>query len=154
MPNGGTPEIIQSEAQAMRAKQDRRLQGLLRIAAGALIAFLSIGTIAVAASDDLASATAVVVFGVAAVLGIVLVAIEAIVAYRWKEGPDIAKLLRVYRRRRPSEPSLRIGLVVALRKDYDNNDRALRTVRGLVLLQAVIAFGGLIVLLLGLLELV
>ena len=148
MPNGGTPKIIQDEAQAMRAKQDRRLQGMLRIAAGALIAFLSIGTIAVAASDDLAPATAVVVFGV------VLVIIEAIVAYRWKEGPDIAKLPRVYRRRKPSEPSLRIGLVVALRKDYDNNDQTLRTVRGLVLLQAVVAFGGLIVLLLGLLELV
>ena len=144
MPNGGTPEIILHEAQAMRAKQDRRLQGMLRIAAGALIAFLSVGTIAVAASENLAPATAVVVFGVAGVLGAVLVAIEAIVAYKWKEGPDIAKLLRLYRRRRPTEQGLRIGLVAALRKDYDNNDRTLRTVRGLVLLQAVAAFGGLL----------
>ena len=80
MPNGSTPELILNEARELRRKQDSRLQGLQRLAAAALITLLSAGTIAVAAADDLAPATVVVVFGAA-----IAVAALAILLFGFRE---------------------------------------------------------------------
>ena len=118
MPNGSTPELILNEARELRRKQDSRLQGLQRLAAAALITLLSAGTIAVAASDDLAPATVVVVFGAAIALAVGLAAVE-IVTRKWQEGPNINQLLRLYQRHRPPLPQLQLALINALRRDYD-----------------------------------
>lgn len=153
MPNGNTPEIILHEARDKRSKQDGHLQGMRRIAAGALIAFLSVGTIAVAASEQLAPSTAVVVFTFAGLLTVVLVAIEAIISYKWQEGPTIARLRKVYRRRRPTAAQMQLGLINSLNSDYIANKRVLNRVRALVLGQTAIALVGLLILLLAFREL-
>ena len=82
-----TPEIIQQQAAEMRAKQDSNLQRLLRTATGALIVFLSVGTIAVAADDELAPSTAIAVFVFAGIAAVGLTVVEIMVAHQWKEGP-------------------------------------------------------------------
>lgn len=151
--DGETPAIIQSEAREMRSKQDRKLENLLRFATGALLVYLSIGTIAVAASDTHAPATAGVVFSFAGILALGLVIIGAIVSDRWKEGPDIKQLLSVYRTRQPTAAQLHIALTIALDDDYDNNHKTLRYVRAVVAVLAATAFFGLLILLAGLNEL-
>ena len=152
MPNGSTPELILQEARDKRSKQDSQLQALLRMATGALIVVLSAGTIAVAVSQDLAPDAAVVVFGAALLLGLNLVAIE-ITAHNWKDGPSIGRLVSLYRRRRPSVLQVQVALINRLRRDHDHNDRTLKRIRRLVALQALIAFVGILVLLLGFYEL-
>lgn len=144
--HGTTPEIILDEAREMRSKQDRKLQSLLRIATGALIVFLSIGTIAVAASEALAPSTAVVVFVVSGAVAAGLVIIEGMVSYRWQEGPDIEELLDVYRTRQPTSAQLRLALTIALNHDYGNNDKTLRHVRAGVAIISALAFVGLLIL--------
>ena len=151
-PDGAAPEIILDEAREMRSKQDRKLQSLLRIATGALVVFLSIGTIAVAASEALAPSTAIVVFIFAGALAVGLVVIEGMVSYRWQEGPDIDDLLDVYRTRQPASTPLRLALTVALSHDYHNNDKTLRHVRAGVAVIAALALVGLLLLLIGLHE--
>lgn len=152
MVNGSTPELILHEARELRRKQDSRLQGLQRLAAVALITLLSAGTIAVAASDDLAPATVVVVFGTAIALAIGLAVVE-VVARKWQEGPNIDQLLDLYRRRQPSVLQLQMALIKALRRDYDDNEGTLRKVRFVVVFQAATAVAALAILLLGFREL-
>ena len=152
MPDQGTPELILHEARAKRAKQDGQLQALLRLATGALIVSLSAGTIAVAVNQDLAAAAAVIAFGAVILLGLNLVAIE-IAAHNWKDGPSIARLVSLYRRRRPSRLQLQIVLISRLHRDYDHNTKTLKRVRQLVALQALIAFLGIVILLFGFYEL-
>ena len=151
-PNGSTPELILNEARELRRKQDSRLQGLQRLAAAALITLLSAGTIAVAASDDLAPATVVVVFGAAIALAVGLAAVE-IVTRKWQEGPNINQLLRLYQRHRPPLPQLQLALINALRRDYDKNEDTLRKVRFIVVFHAAIAVAALAILLFGFREL-
>ena len=154
-PVGGdrAPEIIQQQATEMRTKQDNSLQRLLRIATGALIVFLSVGTIAVAADDQLAPSTAVVVFVFAGAAAVGLTIIEIMVAYRWKEGPDIDQLLDIYRGSHPSETDLRLALTIAMTIDYDLNDKTIRHVRAAAAAVALTVFVGLLILIAGLYEL-
>lgn len=148
----GTVALILEEARTKRDKQDRQLQALLRLATGALIVVLSAGTIAVAVNQDLAANAAVIAFGAVILLGLNLVAIE-ITAHNWNDGRSIANLVTIYRRRRPSLLQLQIILISQLRRDYDHNKKTLRRVRQLVALQALIAFVGIVILLLGFYEL-
>lgn len=148
MADGGTPQLILHEARELRRKQDSRLRGLQRLAAAALVTLLSAGTIAVAASDDLAPATVVVVFGAAITLAVGLAVVE-IVTRRWQEGPNIDQLLKLYRHRRPTLLQLQIALIKALQRDYDDNEGTLRKVRFVVVFQAAVAVVALAVLLLG-----
>ena len=151
--DGDTPAVIFDQAREMRSKQDHKLHSLLRIATGTLIVFLSIGTIAVAASEDLAPSTAVVVFSFAGVVATGLVGIEGIVSHRWREGPDIEKLLEIFRTHRPTGTQLRLALTVALNHDYKNNNETLRRVRIWITILTAVAFAGLLVLVAGLQEL-
>lgn len=148
MSNGNTPQLILEEARELRHKQDARRQGLQRLAAAALITLLSAGTIAVAASDDLAPVTVMVVFGAAIALAVGLAAVE-IVSRNWQEGPNIGQLLRLYRHQRPTLHQLQIALVKALRRDYNRNEDTLRRIRFIVVLQATIAVAALVILMFG-----
>ena len=152
MPAQGTAELILEEARTKRDKQDRQLQALLRLATGALIVVLSAGTIAVAVNQDLAAHAAVIAFGAVILLGLNLIAIE-ITAHNWKDGPSIAWLVSLYRRRRPSLLQLQVVLISRLRRDHAYNKKTLRRVRQLVAVQALIAFLGIVILLLGFYEL-
>lgn len=152
MPDGTTSQLILEEARDQRAKQDGELRSLLRLATGALIVVLSAGAIAVTVSQDLAPHAAVVVFGTALLLGLNLVTIE-VVAHSWQVGPGIDGLITLYRRRRPDSQQLQVALVGWLRRDYYHNDKTLRRIRYLVVLQTLIAFTGILVLLLSFYEL-
>ena len=144
-----TPEIIQQQAAEMRAKQDSNLQRLLRTATGALIVFLSVGTIAVAADDELAPSTAIAVFVFAGIAAVGLTVVEIMVAHQRKEGPDVENLLEVYRIKDPSETEMRLALTVAMRLDYDLNARTIRRVRAGVATVVFTVFVGLLVLIAG-----
>ena len=145
MPSGDPTELILDHAREKRFQQDAQLQGLLRVATGALVVVLSAGTIAVAASEALAPSTAVVVLSFACILGLNLLCIEFI-AHRWKDGPRIRRLLDVHRLHRPTLPQLQDALGSALDEDHEYNDKTLRRLRWLVLLQAAVVFAGLVIL--------
>ena len=152
MVSGDALELIHHKAEDLRRKQDSKLQRLLRLATTAPIVTLSAGTVAVAVSEDLAAAAAVIVFGTAIALGVVLFAIEALAA-GWREGPSINELIEVFHDRRPSRQQLQLSMIVTLRGDHTRNDKILISIRGLVILQGLITFAGLSTLLLGFREL-
>ena len=141
--------LILHEQRVLRDKQDARLRALLRLAGGILTVFLTTGTIAVAVSADLAAATGAIVFAIALVLGIVLVPIEG-ATHRWKEGPDIEDLVQEFHHGGRSGAELELALAVLASEDYETNGRVLRRVRVLAAMQALVAFGGIAVLLGGL----
>ncbi len=151
---GDVPAIIQREAIAMRSRQDRKLQELLRIATGSLVVFLTIGTIAVAAADAIAPSTATVVLAFAGMIAVGLVVIQVMIASRWREGPKIEVLLEANERIRPSDDELRLALTRTMRVDHEGNQRTLRSVRAGVAVVLALAFLGLLTLLVGLQELV
>lgn len=109
---------------------------------------MSAGTVAVAASDDLAPATVVVVFGAAITLAVGLAAVE-IVTRKWQEGPNIDQLLELCWRRRLTLLQLQVALIKTLQRHYDDNEDTLRRVRFVVVFQAAVAIVALAVLLLG-----
>jgi len=152
MTGGDTLELIHHKAEDLRRKQDSQLQRLLRLATTAPIVALSAGTIAVAVSEDIAAAAAVIVFGTAIALGVVLVAIEAF-ASGWREGLSIRRLLQVLHDRRPTRQQLQLSMIVALREDHTRNDKILISVRVLVILQGLVTFAGISALLLEFREL-
>lgn len=142
--------LILHEQRTLREMQDAQLRALLRLAAGILTVFLTTGTIAVAVSAELAAAAGVVVFAIVLVLGIVMVPIEG-VTHRWKVGPDTEDLVQRFHHGGRSSKELELALVVLAREDYETNDRILHRVRVLAAMQATVAFGGISVLLGGLL---
>ena len=152
MPAEGTPDLVLHELRDMRRKQDGQLDGLRRLATGALIIELTAGTIAAAVNTVLAPHTAVIVFGAAILLGANLVAIE-IAASRWREGPNIDRLIRYFRQERPSLQRMQLALMKSTRSDYNRNERTLARIRYLVFVQAVLAFAPVAILLYGLREL-
>ena len=152
MNSGDTLELIHHKAEDLRRKQDSQLQRLLRLATTAPMVALSAGTVAVAVSEDLAAAAAVIIFSTAMALGVVLVAIEAFAA-GWREGPSINELLEDFRVRRPTRQQLQISMIIALRGDHTRNGKILISVRGLVILQGLVVLAGLSTLLLGFREL-
>ncbi len=146
--------LILREQRELRDKQDAKLRALLRLAGGTLTVFLTTGTIAVAVfKDDLAVLTAIIVFVVALVLGLSMIPIEGI-AHRWQAGPDVDDLLKLFHQPRRTPEELVLALVIAARDDYRRNDAALRRTRGLVAIQACMAFSGIAVLLGGLVAVV
>lgn len=152
MVNGDTLELIHHKAEELRRKQDSQLERLLRLATTAPMVALSAGTVAVAVSEDLAAAAAVIIFSTAMALGVILFAIEAFAA-GWREGPSINELLEDFRERKPTRQQLQISMIVALRGDHTRNDKILISVRGLVILQSLVILAGLSTLLLGFREL-
>lgn len=152
MPNSDALALMLDQARHARLRQDDSLQALRNTATGALIVLLSAGTIAVAASETLAPATVVVVFYFALGLGVNLLCIE-FVAHGWKDGPTIATLLEHVHDPQSTLEQIQIALLNTLNGDHDLNKRTMKKVRWLVFLQALIAFMGLGILLLGFREL-
>ena len=151
MPNSDALALMLDQARHARLRQDDSLQALRNTSTGALIVLLSAGTIAVAASERLAPATVVVVFSFALGLGANLFCIECI-AHGWRDGPTIAALLGHVHDRSTLE-QIQIALLNTLNGDHRLNKRTLKKVRRLAFLQALIAFIGLGILLLGFREL-
>ena len=152
MANGDTLELIHHKAEDLRCKQDSKLQRLLRLATITPVVVLSAGTVAVAVSEDLAAPAAVVVFGAAIVLGVILFAVEAFAA-GWREGPGINRLLEALHNRRPTSQQLQFSMIVVLGADHARNNEILSSIRRLVILQGLIALAGLATLLLTIREL-
>ena len=152
MVNGDTLELIHDKAEDLRRKQDGKLQRLLRLATTAPIVVLSAGTVAVAVSEDLAAIAAVIIFGTAIALGVILFAVE-IFAAGWRDGPSINELLEDFRERKPTRQQLQISMIVTLWGDHTRNDNILTRVKGLVIFQGLVVLAGLSTLLLGFREL-
>ena len=152
MPDQGTPELILDESREKRRLQDTKLQRLLRLATTGPIIALSVGAVAVVVSEPLAAHAAVIVFGAAIALSLVLVVIEA-VASRWDAGPSIGRLLEVLTTRQPSLLQLQVALIKRLDRDYDHNEETLTRIRWLLALQALIVLAEAVILLLGFYEL-
>lgn len=152
MANGDTLELIHHKAEDLRRKQDNKLQRLLRLAISAPVIALSAGAIAVAVSEDIAASAAVIVFGTAISLGVVLFAVEAFAA-GWREGPGINELLAVFRDRRLSKQQFHLAMIITLRDDHTRNDKILNGVKGFVVIQGLVTFAGLAILLLRFQEL-
>lgn len=152
MANGDTLELIHHKAEDLRRKQDSKLQRLLRLATTTPVVVLSAGTVAVAVSEDLAAPAAVVVFGAVIALGVILFAVEAFAA-GWREGPGINEHLEALRDRRPTSRQLQFSMIVTLGADHARNNKILSSIRGLVILQGLIALAGLATLLLTIREL-
>ena len=152
MANGDTLELIHHKAEDLRRKQDSKLQRLLRLATTTPVVVLSAGTVAVAVSEDLAAPAAVVVFGAVIALGVILFAVEAFAA-GWMEGSGINEHLEALRDRRPTSRQLQFSMIVTLGADHARNNKILSSIRGLVILQGLIALAGLATLLLTIREL-
>ena len=152
MPDDGAPELILHESREKRRQQDSKLQRLLRLATTAPIIALSVGAVAVVVSEPLAASAAVIVFGAAIGLSLVLVAIEA-VASRWDAGPSIGRLPEVLTAERYSLLQLQLALIRRLDRDFDHNEQTLTRIRWLLALQALIVLAEAVILLLGFYEL-
>ena len=152
MTNADTLELIHNKAEDLRRKQDGKLQRLLRLATAIPVVVLSAGTVAVAVSEDLATPAAVVVFGAAIALGVVLFAAEAFAA-GWREGPGINDLLAVFQDRRLTKQQFHLVMIITLRDDHTRNGKILNSVMGFVVIQSLVTFAGLVILLLRFQEL-
>ena len=100
----------------------------------------------------MAAPAAVVVFGAVIALGVILFAVEAFAA-GWREGPGINEHLEALRDRRPTSQQLQFSMIVTLGADHARNNKILSSIRGLVILQGLIALAGLATLLLAIREL-
>ena len=139
---GQAPLLILTEARELRRRQDERLKTLQALSKGVLAGFLSGGAIAVAAANGSRASFAASVFGCAAVM-LFLAVFAEIPVRRWKEGPDLRRLIEeflagTYRAHGPA-----MDLVITFKDHYDFNEGLVSRVRFCVALQGLTAMVGL-----------
>ena len=98
------PGLILHEIRGLLATQHERLKSLRTLLRGILAGFLSAGAIAVGATDEFGTATAIAVIGFAVWLFVLAMAVEYN-AQRWDYGLDIDRL--PFRARSPVPASSR-----------------------------------------------
>ena len=150
------PSLILHACRERRDKQDAKLHSLRLLSRGALIALLSIGAIAVAASETLAPVTLSFVLFLAIGLTLAVCWIEFLAIGRWHDGPKIGELWEDYYR--PGRPprtaaALQSALIVGTKEDYEHNEGVLRWVLVAISLQAGLTIGALATLAWGFREL-
>lgn len=145
--DSSTAALILAEVRELRQKQDRRLTALHTLSNAVLGAFLTVGTIAVAAAGSTAGSAAAAV--VLVVLALVLSAAATQRASRsWLEGPDVDELVRVYHpNKRGLREKLQIDLIHTLEDHRQRNEEALRNVRSWLRVQVMVACIGAVLLL-------
>ena len=146
------PSLILHESRDRRDKQDARLHSLRLLSRGALIALLSVGAIAVAASETLAPLILGFVLSLAIALTLVVCFIEVSAIGSWRDGLKIGALLEDFHRPgRPERtvPALQMALINRAKEDYEHNEKVLGRVIAAISAQAAITIAALLTLVLG-----
>ena len=151
------PSLILHESRERRSRQDARLHSLRLLSRGALIVLLSVGAIAVAASETLAVLSLRLVLGYALGFTLAVSYVEVSAIRCWRDSPDIGRLWEDYQRPgRPPRPvvALQSALIIGARDDYAHNERVLVRVIVAIGVQAALTVAALVTLVMGFGELV